>query len=117
MTPKIWIRLEGALGLLFCTMIYFHLGFNIYIFLACLLFPDIFMLGYLVNSKVGAFFYNLGHVFIFPSILLLFAVITAKQVFLVIALIWIAHIFLYIMIGYGLKYNEGFKITHLQKLD
>lgn len=111
------MRLEGALGFLFCTMIYFLLGFNIYVFLACLLLPDIFLLGYIVNNKVGAFLYNLGHVFIFPLILFLLAVITTKQAFLVIALIWASHIFFDIMIGYGLKYNEGFKITHLQKLD
>ena len=75
------------------------------------------MLGYLSNNKVGAFFYNLGHVFAFPLILMLLAVITSKESFLAIALIWIAHIFLGKMIGYGLKYNEGFKVTHLQKLE
>ncbi len=117
MTPKIWIRLEGALGLLFCIIIYFHLDFNIFIFFICLFLPDLFMLGYLINSKAGAFLYNLGHVFVFPLISLLFAVITTKQIFLMIALIWAAHIFLDRMIGYGLKYDKGFKVTHLQKLD
>jgi len=117
LTPKTWLRLEGGFGFISCTIIYFYLGLNIYIFLACLFLPDIFMLGYLINSKVGAFIYNIGHVFIFPLILFMLAVITTKKVFLAMALIWAAHIFLDRMLGYGLKYKEGFKITHLHKLD
>ncbi|GMG97423.1 DUF4260 domain-containing protein [Tepidimicrobium xylanilyticum] len=117
MTPKIWIRIEGALGFLLSLIIYLHLDFNMLVFFICLFLPDLLMLGYLVDNNVGAFFYNLGHVFVFPLILLLLAAITKGQIFIMAGLIWSAHIFLDRMIGYGLKYVEGFKITHLQKLD
>lgn len=117
MKPKNWIRLEGALGFMLSIIIYLHLDFNIIIFLIGLFLPDLFMLGYLLNNKIGAFIYNLGHVFIFPLILFLLAAITGKEIFIIAGLIWSAHVFLDRMMGYGLKYNEGFKITHLQKLD
>jgi hypothetical protein len=32
-----------------------------------------------------------------------------------VGLIWIAHIGVDRMLGFGLKYAEGFRVTHLQK--
>lgn len=117
MTPKDWIRLEGVVGFLVCLAVYFYFGFSILAFLLFLFVPDVFMLGYFINNKVGAFVYNVGHVFIFPLISFLVAAATGSRLFLMIGLIWSAHIFVDRFAGYGLKYEEGFKFTHLNKLD
>jgi hypothetical protein len=90
--------------------------FNFLILILLILSVDIFMIGYLINSKVGAYTYNLGHSYIVPSILVFVYLLTASRPILAIALIWVAHIALDRTLGYGLKTDQGFKYTHLGKL-
>ena len=42
-----------------------------------------------------------------------FAIVTSNALFSALALIWFVHIGVDRMLGYGLKYPEGFKLTHL----
>ena len=74
--PKLWLRLEG-LVLLVSTIILFasqHQKWWLYPLL--LLVPDVFMLGYLANTRVGAFFYNLGHSYLAPALMIFFSSMT-----------------------------------------
>ena len=89
----------------------FHYGFLIF-----LLAPDIFMLGYLYNNKIGSYIYNIGHSYIIPILITLLYLAMEVDLLLGIALIWLAHISMDRTIGYGLKYTVGFDKTTIQKV-
>jgi len=110
------IQTENAIFFALTFIIYSHFDFSLLLFFGLLLVPDITMLGYLVNPKVGAHIYNTGHSFILPTIVLLSYFFIQSDFLLIIALIWYAHIFMDRAIGYGLKYSHSFKETHLQKI-
>ena len=77
--------------------------------------PDISMLGYLANERVGAWVYNAIHTYAGPLILAGSALWTNHHALLLWALIWFAHIGFDRMLGFGLKYPTGFKHTHLSQ--
>jgi len=85
-------------------------------FALLLLVPDVSMLGYLVNSRVGAATYNIGHLHALPMALLVWAVTTAHTAWTLPALTWIAHIAMDQALGYGLKLPTAFKDTVLGRL-
>jgi hypothetical protein len=74
------------------------------------------MLGYLVNKSLGATIYNIGHTYITSAVILAFGLMFQNNLFILGAIILIAHISMDRTIGYGLKYKTNFKDTHLQKV-
>jgi len=58
---KTTLKLEEFAQFILGIVIFSQLSYSWWIFLALILTPDIGMLGYLVNSKVGAITYNLFH--------------------------------------------------------
>ena len=115
--PKLWLRLE-ALVLLVSTIILFasqHQKWWLYPLL--LLVPDVFMLGYLANTRVGAFFYNLGHSYLAPALMIFLSWNAHSKLSLAIGVIWLGHIGWDRFFGYGLKYDSDFKHTHLGDLN
>ena len=70
-------------------------------------------LGYLVNNRVGALGYNIGHSLIGPTLLVGLYVATDNQAILFISLLWLFHIFIDRTLGYGLKHTTSFQHTHL----
>lgn len=113
---KVLLRAEYAIAFLFIFFIYTHLEFSIWLFILLLLMPDVTMLGYIVNKKVGTALYNVGHSMLIPTVLCWFAIMSANQILLMFALIWLAHIFMDRAVGYGLKYSDSFQETHMQKV-
>lgn len=110
------IYLEYFIALLLCVYVYWHFQFSLLLFLLFLLAPDISMLGYLFNTRIGTWLYNIGHSFILPAILLMISFSTESSLPLMVSIIWLAHICMDRALGYGLKYEESFKETHLQKI-
>ena len=85
-------------------------------FLVFFLVPDIGMIGYLVNNKIGAYNYNLFH---HKGIAIAFFVIglyISNPLIQAIGIILFAHAAFDRLLGYGLKYEKGFKFTHLEDL-
>lgn len=78
--------------------------------------PDITMAGYLINSRIGAILYNLGHSLIGPVLLVAIYIANDSQLVLFAALIWLFHILIDRAFGHGLKHTTGFKHTHLGKI-
>jgi hypothetical protein len=78
-----------------------------------LLVPDVSMVGYLAKPDVGATTYNLGHTIVFPGLILGWYLLGGPLSALAIGSIWLAHIGLDRMLGYGLKYADDFTHTHL----
>ena len=107
------LRLEGAVVLILATLTYRSFGGSWGQYLTLFLVPDVSMLGYLINRRIGALFYNFGHSYLSPALLLLIGELTAIPALHGPALIWFAHIGLDRLAGFGLKYKTGFKDTHL----
>ncbi len=78
--------------------------------------PDISMLGYLINTKVGAISYNLFHHKLVAAIFIIIGYFLHENVLLTIGLLLYAHSSFDRIWGYGLKYADSFNHTHLGKL-
>jgi Domain of unknown function (DUF4260) len=72
------------------------------------------LLGYAANPKIGSAVYNLVHTLSAPILLLGVALLAPLPALEPYALIWLAHIGMDRMLGYGLKYPTRFRDTHLQ---
>ncbi|OJG93461.1 hypothetical protein RV15_GL000063 [Enterococcus silesiacus] len=96
--------------------LYIKLGFPILYFFIFLLLPDVSMVGYISNPAIGAKIYNLGHNLVFPVLLTFIYLFSQTPLLLAIAIVWSAHIFMDRTMGYGLKYSDEFKHTHIQNL-
>ena len=114
--PPILLRIEEAALLILPIVAYQHLHYSWLLFTVLFLVPDLFMLGYLANVRLGAATYNLVHTLTLPFVLLLIAYIKHSRLPAEIALIWIAHIAIDRLLGFGLKYPTFFKDTHLQRI-
>jgi hypothetical protein len=79
--------------------------------------PDISMLGYLRNPRVGAAIYNVVHVYLGPLALGAMGLWLSRDLAVVIAVTWIAHIGVDRAVGYGLKFPDAFDHTHLDGAD
>jgi hypothetical protein len=75
--------------------------------------PDLSMLGYLINSQVGAWVYNAVHLKAVSISLYILGVILANTPLQLAGLILLGHSSMDRVLGYGLKYNDAFKHTHL----
>ncbi|AYL99521.1 DUF4260 family protein [Mucilaginibacter celer] len=94
-------------------LIYYNLGLSFWIWLLLFFSPDIGMLGYLLNTSVGAFTYNLFH---HKGLALLIAAtgfFAENHILTAIGILLFAHSAFDRMMGYGLKYADHFKHTHL----
>lgn len=116
MTINKIVRIENGVAFAISFYIYIQLDFPIWLFFVLLLVPDITMIGYTINKKIGAVVYNFGHSFILPLLFALAYFYFLKDYLLIISIIWLAHIFMDRLLGFGLKYKDSFNETHIQKL-
>lgn len=110
-----WQRLEGGCVFLLALGLFVFHGGGLVWWLAILLFfaPDVSIASYLAGPRVGAFAYNLVHLYAFGAILLALGVCLESPVLAASGLLWVAHAGFDRMLGYGLKSREGFSVTHL----
>lgn len=95
---------------------YAHVEGSWWLFIILLLLPDLSMLGYMVNHKIGSYIYNIFHTYTLPLLLIMVSGLLELQTILALGLIWTAHIGMDRTLGYGLKYPTHFKDTHMQKV-
>lgn len=112
----IHFHVNGAIVLIAAIYLYYLADFHWGLFAALLLFPDIFMLGYVAGPQFGTRLYNIGHSFIWPAVLGLAGLTYSSDLLLSFALIWLAHIGMDHLFGYGYKYVENFKSTHYSRI-
>jgi hypothetical protein len=110
------LHLEGAAVFAAAVFVYFTLGLTWWVLLLFLLAPDLAALGYLFGPKVGSVAYNLAHTTVWPIVIGVAGWWLGWTWTAPVALIWLAHIGLDRMIGYGLKYPDSFKQSHMQKV-
>ncbi len=110
------MQIEGVAVLTLSIYFYGYCNYSWALFFTLLFAPDISMLGYLANNKVGAMLYNLFHTYIITVIVIFCGLLLSSPTVLAIGLIWSAHIGMDRMLGYGLKYPTAFKETHLNRV-
>ncbi len=116
LSPRPLLRLEGGAVLIGACFLYHFLHCSWLMFAALFLAPDLFMLGYLFGNRVGARTYNLVHTYTAPLALGFVAFFSPSPLLPGLCLVWAAHIGFDRLLGYGLKYEAGFKDTHLGKV-
>lgn len=86
---------------------------NWWLYLILFFAPDLGMLGYLVNAKIGATTYNLFHHRGIAIVIAAFGLVMVNQYVILSGLLLFAHASFDRIFGFGLKYFAGFKHTHL----
>lgn len=114
--PRLLLHLEGAAVLITALIFYGQNGYSWWLFALLLLAPDLSALGYLHSQEVGSLCYNVVHTTVLPIALALLSLLLGIDLGLQLALIWLAHIGMDRLVGYGLKYPDGFKVTHFNKV-
>jgi hypothetical protein len=119
--PLVWLRSEALFMLILSILLYAHSGASWWRFGLLFLTPDLAMAGYWLDGRIGAIAYNVVHSYVGPLALAVAALVGVQLVdlnhtWLAYAFIWTAHIAFDRALGYGLKYPDGFKSTHLGSL-
>lgn len=107
------LRLEGAAVAALTLLLYARTGASWWLFAALWLAPDLSLLGYLGRPCRAARIYNAFHTYFVPGVLAMSAFLLHANSLLPVALIWANHIGVDRLLGYGLKYSNGFGWTHL----
>ncbi len=110
------LRIEGVLFFLISLYLFQLREQSWLIFILLLFTPDISMIGYLKNKKIGAVIYNLGHNYVLAIGLLILGSLTPNDWMVIYGIILFAHVSLDRALGFGLKYPGDFKDTHIQKV-
>lgn len=113
MNPRSYLRIEGLAAFALAVASYLALEGPLWLFLVLSLAPDLSMLGYLAGQRVGSQVYNVAHTYAAPASLGAAAVWLDVRLALLVAVVWAGHIGADRLVGYGLKYETGFKDTHL----
>jgi hypothetical protein len=85
-------------------------------FLVLILVPDLSMIGYIFGNKIGALSYNIAHHRGISVVLYLVGIYCSLTSIQLLGVILFAHSAMDRMFGYGLKYETGFKFTHLGEI-
>ncbi len=100
--PTRLLRLEGAALLAGSLLAYTTTGRPCWLIPLALLLPDLSALGYLGGTDLGARVYNLFHITPLPGVLLAVGWWQGASLATALGLIWLAHIGMDRMLGYGL---------------
>lgn len=114
LTPNLILRLESFALLAGTVAVYSRVAPDWLLFALLLFVPDVTMIGYLRDVRLGSLIYNLGHTLSLPILMVSIALALSSVLLAQISLIWIAHIAIDRIMGYGLKYATTFKDTHMQ---
>lgn len=107
------LKLEELGQFLLSILLFVQLDYAWWVFPACILLPDVSMIGYLVNPNIGAWLYNLFHHKLIAITILVFGFWYNIPPLSLMGVILFGHSSMDRLLGYGLKFNDNFKNTHL----
>lgn len=107
------LTLEEAGQFILSAFLFYQTNYSWWVFPACILLPDISMLGYVINTKTGAILYNIFHHKLVAVLILLLGYFMKIDVLVLVGIIMFGHSAMDRIFGYGLKYFDNFKHTHL----
>ncbi len=114
--PNILLRLEGLAALTASVLLFYNLGGHWGIFALLFLTPDLSMLGYLANPRLGSILYDAAHSYVSVALLTAAVLLNKHPSWLPLPCIFAAHIGFDRALGFGLKYATRFEDTHLQRV-
>jgi hypothetical protein len=114
--PTVLLRLDGLAVTAVAMLLYRELGIAWWIFAVAFLAPDVVLLAYLAGPRVGAMLYNVVHTYLWGAGLFGLGLLSAQASLMAVGLIWVTHVAVDRLLGLGLKYPEGFRPTHLQRV-
>lgn len=110
---KILVRLEEAAMFALTIYLFSRLSFDWWWYPALILAPDLSMIGYLVNTRIGAITYNFAHHKAVAIIVYIVGLSLGNEAWQLAGLILFGHSSMDRLFGYGLKYFDSFTHTHL----
>ena len=113
---KALLKIEEAFMLALGVYLFSLLSYEWWWFFVLLLAPDISMLGYLFGNKMGAICYNLFHHKGLALVIYFLGIYLSLPLCQLIGVILFSHAAFDRIMGYGLKYDKGFKYTHLGEI-
>ena len=114
---KLLLHTEGAAVLAAALYLYFwQFDGPWLLYILLLLSPDLGMIGYIRNTRLGSITYNATHSYLLGIVLVTTGVATGADLLTQLGLIAASHVGMDRMLGYGLKYAGNFKDTHMQRV-
>ncbi|MCG2462646.1 DUF4260 domain-containing protein [Flavobacteriaceae bacterium F89] len=113
---KTIIKLEELAMFLLGIYFFSLLPYPWWLFLALILVPDIGILGYLFNDRLGAITYNIFHHKGLAITIYLMGIYLSLPLWQLAGTLLFSHASLDRIFGYGLKFDKGFKFTHLGEI-
>jgi hypothetical protein len=114
--PSVLLRLDGLAVAAVAILLYRELGAAWWIFAAGFLAPDLAIVAYLAGPRVGAAAYNAVHTYLWGFALFGLGLLGSHASLMTVGLIWATHVAVDRLVGFGLKYPDGFRRTHLQQV-
>jgi uncharacterized protein DUF4260 len=114
--PRLLLRIEGLVLFVCAIALYVREDHSILALVLLFLAPDLSFLGLAGGPRVGAVAYDAAHTYVGPILLASVSAIAEWDVGMMLGLIWLAHIGIDRALGYGLRYTDAFRETHLQRV-
>jgi len=114
-STRSWLRLEAVAAFVAGLALYGVQGGPWLLIVPLLLVPDVSMIGYLRDARLGAFTYNLVHNWAFGLAVLGIGAWTGIDWVVLAGAVLIAHVGMDRALGYGLK-GASFHDTHLGRI-
>lgn len=103
-----------AIALVWLYLLPLHLSWWVWVLLFFA--PDVSMIGYTLNTRVGATLYNIAHHRGVAAVLLVWGLVAGNVPLQATGLLLWAHSSFDRVLGYGLKYGDHFGHTHLGRI-
>lgn len=113
---NILLKLEDFAKLSLAFIMTLLLGFKWWMFFAFILVPDLSMVGYLFNTRIGAYLYNFAHHQAIALVVVGLGYYSADLNLQFAGWILFGHSAMDRCFGYGLEYSDDFKNTHLGRI-
>lgn len=107
------LKLEEIAQFCLSVLLFSQLNFSWWLFPLFILLPDVSMIGYLFNPVSGAWLYNLFHHKMTAVTVLMAGFILHFPMIELAGIILLGHSSMDRIFGYGLKFSDNFRHTHL----
>jgi hypothetical protein len=114
--PAFLLRAEGLVLFAAAIALYVREDFSLLLLALLFLAPDLSFVGLAAGPRVAAVAYDTAHTYVGPILLASASLVVEWSTGVQLGLIWLAHIGIDRALGYGLRYPDAFRDTHLQRV-
>ena len=114
--PALLLRVEGLVLFGCAIALYVREDYSLLLLAVLFLAPDLSFVGLAAGQRFGAVAYDTAHTYVGPILLASLSLIAEWSAGVQLGLIWLAHIGIDRALGYGLRYPDAFRDTHLQRV-